>query len=1100
MRNNIRLSSNKASRAGLSVPSLRLLGCVIAIAAAYPALAQQIGNRGQTGELPTLDSVVRSDVNLREIAVETDRNNLPADGRGTVQVVVKLLDANGELLKGISYVAVESSGGRILEAQRNRKLGPGVDVLNTGVFIKVENGVGKFTLQAPGYAQDVNLRIYSGNYEARGTLSFLPDLRPMIVSGVVEGVISRRSDSSPNSPQRFNDGFEQDISRWTRQFNNGRTSVAERAAFFAKGEIGEGSLLTMAYDSDKARYSRLLTDVDPNKFYPVYGDMSVVAFDAQSADRLYLRIDDKRNYLLYGDFSTGNGFTQITTGGAGADAQITRLGQYNRTATGLRGHYENGKVTGNGFAINDTLKQVVEEYPANGTSGPFTVKNNTAIQNSEQVQLLVRDKNQLNVIKQVTVLQRYVDYSFEPLSGRILFNQPVASLTPNGDPQSIRITYEVDQGGDKFWVLGGDAKVALTDELSIAAAVVDDKNPQSPYKLQSMGGSYRFSAYTNAVVEVARTTSTSYTNGTTISPTPTGTAGEIGAENSGYAERFELNHKDAKAEARLYWQHAGSYFNNTSSGIAGGHSESGAVGKYTLDDRTRLFGEFLRSQDDASNADRSAERIGISYALSDRLVVQVSVQHMKDNGNFPASAGIAPNTAALGTGQSPNGGFFGSGSTGGAIDPVTGQPLSQAGNLYNNLNGTTNAVNNGQYSGLDATTLRVGGVYKLSDSLNLNADAEHSISGDDKFRYGAGAQYQLSQNSRLYARAETQSGLASSYSLNPADRSTSLVAGIDTTYMKGGTVFSEYRLSDSFAAAVADQRDAQLASGVRNTWQATDSLSLNTSVEYLKTLNGAQQQAFALSGGADYRIDAYTNVSGKLELRRLSDRADSPGDQSQDQWLNTLSFAKKLSADWTLLTRNYFFYQQNHQDSSGNPIGNTTQDRAQFGFAWRPQDNNTVNGLARYEYKTVKDFSQANGDNYHAHILSAHLDFKPNRVWWATAHIAAKSNLDYTLPAGQQKYNALMLSGRAIYDINDKWDLGVLLSTLYSPQGSSRQYAYGTELGYQVVRNMYLSVGYNLSGFSDKDLTGSDYTSHGVFLRLRMKFDERSMKNLMPGK
>jgi hypothetical protein len=220
------------------------------------------------------------------------------------------------------------------------------------------------------------------------------------------------------------------------------------------------------------------------------------------------------------------------------------------------------------------------------------------------------------------------------------------------------------------------------------------------------------------------------------------------------------------------------------------------------------------------------------------------------------------------------------------------------------------------------------------------------------------------------------------------------------------------------------------------------------------------------------------------------------GDQGQDQWLNTLSFARKLSQDWTLLTRNYFFHQQNHQDINGKPVGNTTQNRAQLGFAWRPQDNNQVNGLARYEYKTVRDLSQANGDNYHAHIVSAHLDFKPNRAWWATTHVAAKANVDNTLPAGKQKYNAILLSGRAIYDINDKWDIGVLVSTLYSPQGASRQYAYGAELGYQLVKNMYVSTGYNLRGFKDKDLTGADYTSRGVFLRLRVKFDERSLRAL----
>ncbi|UUZ53436.1 hypothetical protein LP419_32215 [Massilia sp. H-1] len=197
-----------------------------------------------------------------------------------------------------------------------------------------------------------------------------------------------------------------------------------------------------------------------------------------------------------------------------------RLGQYNRTATGLRGHYQQGAVSGNGFAIYDSLRQVVEEYQANGTSGPFAVRSSSAIANSDKVELVVRDKNQSNLVKQVVPLQRYVDYSFEPLSGRILFNQAIASLTADGDPQSVRITYEVDQGGERFWVLGADAKVALGENLTVGVSAVDDRNPDSPYALHSVAAQLRLGADTELVAELARSNSTTYSVGGTVSPTP----------------------------------------------------------------------------------------------------------------------------------------------------------------------------------------------------------------------------------------------------------------------------------------------------------------------------------------------------------------------------------------------------------------------------------------------------------------------------------------------------------------------------------------------------------------------------------------------------
>ncbi len=60
----------------------------------------------------------------------------------------------------------------------------------------------------------------------------------------------------------------------------------------------------MAYDSDKDTEERLFRDIQPDRFYPVYGDASVRGFDAQSTGRFYVRVDKNRSYLLYGDFTT----------------------------------------------------------------------------------------------------------------------------------------------------------------------------------------------------------------------------------------------------------------------------------------------------------------------------------------------------------------------------------------------------------------------------------------------------------------------------------------------------------------------------------------------------------------------------------------------------------------------------------------------------------------------------------------------------------------------------------------------------------------------------------------------------------------------------
>lgn len=1058
-----------------------LLG-VLAVAAAYPLHAQQapLAPPAQPGALPG-QLLLRADPALADIVVTTDADQLPADGRSAVTVTVRLLDAQGQPLAGTNWISADSNGGRIVDpaAAPALRLGVPLDRLLRGTRIRVDNGVARFSLIAPEHAQDVTLAVSSGALQARGQLSFVAERRPLIAAGLAEGVIGRRSEDG-GGPRHFNDGFEQSLSHWSRQFNGGKTDVAARLAFFAKGDIGGDRSLTAAYDSDKAQASRLLRDLDPNRYYPVYGDASVTGFDARSSERLYLRLDQGQHYLMYGDFVTGSGLSELAGTGSALDTGMHRLGQYNRTATGLRGHYQQGAVSGNGFAIYDSLRQVVEEYQANGTSGPFAVRSSSAIANSDKVELVVRDKNQSNLVKQVVPLQRYVDYSFEPLSGRILFNQAIASLTADGDPQSVRITYEVDQGGERFWVLGADAKVALGENLTVGASAVDDRNPDSPYALHSVAAQLRLGADTELVAELARSNSTTYTVGGTVSPTPTHQPGEQMDEQDGSAGRIELRHQSQALEARAWWQQAGRHFNNTAAGLNPGQRDGGASAKWRVSERARLYAEAVHSSDQRSDASRDGQRAGVSYALSPRLSIDLSLRHMREDGSPDARNPIAPNTAPPGSLDNPSGGFFGSLETAG-LDTATGLPLAPV------------PSSGAPFRGVNATTARVGLHFKASERLLLSADAEHSVDGEQQHRYGLGAQYQTDSRARLYARAETQTGLASSYSLNPAERSTSVVAGVDGAYMPGGTVFSEYRLRDSADTGFDAQHNAQLASGLRNSFQLRPGVTAATGIEYLKVLNGAAQEAVAVSGAVDYRVDPLWSASAKLEYRKLFDRADLLADQSQDQWLSTLTLARKLSDDWTLLARNYLLYQRNRDDLQGAALGNTVQDRAQLGFAWRPRERNDVNALARYEYKTVRDQARAEGEDYRAHIVSVHADYHPSRAWWMSGRLAGKANTDRTLPAAEQKYTAWLAGGRVVWDIAPKWDVGVLASVLYSPQGDSRQFAYGAEVGYRLAKNLYVSLGHNLSGFRDRDLSGADYTSRGTFLRLRFKFDENSL-------
>lgn len=957
--------------------------------------------------------------------------------------------------------------------------------------LEARNGQASFWLIAPAKPQDLQLRVTAGAAVAEGTVRFAPELRELVAAGLLEGVIALRNRAPASiQPVRIEDGFEQELRAWSRSFDDDKGSAAARAAFFLKGRIKGDALLTMAYDSDKDTQRRLFRDVLPDQYYPVYGDASIKGNDAQSASKFYVRVDKDRHYLLYGDFITSASFTPMATPllGARVGSGMLRqrdLGVYSRTVTGAQLHLEDERGYANLFAINQSLRVAIEEYAANGTSGPFAVANSAAVINSEKVEVLTRDRNNVSVILNSLPLAPLVDYVFEPFSGRILLTRPLASRDEAGNPHSLRISYEVDQGGDPFWVGGVDGQYRLTPQLEVGGSAVEDRNPLAPYRLGSVNAGVQLGPNTRLVAEVARSEGT-YNTGTGVDGALTPGLAGVSGDAAGNAARVALQHDDGVTAVRLYAGRSQPEFNNPSASYNGGRGDAGVRATYKLDARTTLFGEAVRSEDRVAGGTRTGAQLGSAFRLSDKLSVDVALKHVDENG-LPVSPGatIPGNpSSAVGTATSPltpSGGFFGTGTN--PINPSTGTALMAP---------QTAPWSTGAGTPLQATTVQVGANYQLTDRVRLAAEAEQSVTGDTQRRLALGAAYQLSERSRLFGRFETQRGLASVYSLNPAERSTWFAIGADTTVGESTQFFSEYRIRDAVGDPLT-ARDSQLATGVRNSWALAPGVRLVTGAEYLKVIQGPGQQALALVGAVDYTADPLWRGLLRLEWRRMWDSAATTIDERQSSWLSTAVLARKLDRDWTLLVRNYALY------ADFAATGVRWQDRFQLGAAYRETDRNRVNALAKYEYLAESDRSalptpvvgtNAAPSRRAVHMVSVLGDWHPSRPWWLTGRVAAKSAAETFDGVIAPRYSAALVSGRVVYDLNESFDVGLLLGYLYSPQGNARQTAYGAELGYILQANVRVAVGYNVAGFNDRDLSGSDYTARGVYLRLRFKFDE----------
>ena len=1022
---------------------------------------------------------------VAKMVVELDRNAVPADGQSPTKVTVRLFGASGKPLNSPAFVTIESSGGRILlEGSSTDEQGPramDADKVIPGVQLRVQNGVAEFFLLAPMTPQDVRLRVTAGDNEASGTVSFVPEMREMLAAGLIEGIVNFRGRSGGViQPVRRGDAFEQDLQRWTREFNDGKANVGARAAFFIKGVVRGDMLLTAAYDSDKESRSRLLRDVKPEAFYPVYGDSSLRGFDARSADRLYVRLDKDKSYLLYGDFQTGDGFSQSSGGGAVASMQQRSLGAYNRTATGLRAHNETDQYVGNLFATRDTLRQVVEEFTSQG-SGPYGLANNGAAQGSEKVEVMVRDRNQPSRIVSTRPLQPLVDYSFEPFSGRILLSTFLPAFDEQLNPVSLRVSYEVDQGGTAFWVAGGDVQIKLSENIEVGGSLVNEANPLAKYRLASANVGVRVGDNTRVVVEVAQSRAEVNTN-----PTNQNNQGALAGQSGnvkGRAGRIEAVYENDRLEARAFVGRSGTTFVNPAAPLAGGRSEMQAKASYRATELVRVYGEWLKSEDrTAGGGERTAGQVGANIKLSESLTLDIGVRAIRESGGSlgPTATGAFGSTSGL-TGSvatGSGGGAVGFGNQ--LIDPASGLPIINAGSSVP----TTGA---GTTTDSRSDTIRVGLGWRANDKLTLGGEAEASFSGDRRRRLALGGDYQVAERTKFYGRFESQTGVAGPYAITTPDRrGNALVFGVDSTYLRDTQAFSEYRLRDAIGG-----RDLQLASGVRNVWDVKDGIRISTAAEHTKVLTGNVADGSALALGVDYSVHPLWRISTRGELRHSGDVANTIGNDAFNTLLWQVTVARKLDRDWTALARNYLL------KTDYTAKGDVLQDRFQIGLAYRDTDTNRVNALAKVEFKNETDASNpVTGElRTRATIVSTHTDYHPSRAWWVTGRAAAKWQIDQFEGGVKSNFKAALLAGRVVYDITEKWDLG-LLGAVQAGQGGARQQAIGIEAGYLLRQNLWLSAGFNASGFSgDADLTGYEYTQRGAYIRLRFKFDEDIFKS-----
>jgi len=151
--------------------------------------------------------------------------------------------------------------------------------------------------------------------------------------------------------------------------------------------------------------------------------------------------------------------------------------------TGAKANYQAGAVQAELFAaeVEDARSSV--EIPGNGTALLFRIEDAPLVRNSEVIELITRSRNNQGLVIESRILERFVDYSIDFISGDIRFVSVIPSVDADLNPISLRISYDVKGTGDEELVVGARASVNLTKDVTLSGAYTQDDNDDLGFEL-----------------------------------------------------------------------------------------------------------------------------------------------------------------------------------------------------------------------------------------------------------------------------------------------------------------------------------------------------------------------------------------------------------------------------------------------------------------------------------------------------------------------------------------------------------------------------------------------------------------------------------------
>ncbi len=586
-----------------------------------------------------------------------------ADGRTPVRLQLEIRDTLGALIESSLMLSIRDGELKPLGYKTNE-----LASLNR----KVEVAQKFVTVDRDGFAEfhPVNTsglyRTVIGYNETEIELETYvkPELRDWVLVGFAEGTAGY-STFSGNQVSLEEAGIDEHF------YHDGEVK------FFAKGAIKGEWLLTMAYDSDKPNLDgdSLHQIIDPDSYYPLYGDGSSQGYDASSARDIYLKLEHDQFYVMFGDMNTA--------------MNQTELARYNRSMNGIKSEMQTANFSYTVYAADTKQSFEKEEIPGDGTSGRYYLSAGKLVINSEQVTIETRDRFHSERVIESRSLSRHTDYDIDFDDGSLFFKEPVPSKDDEFNPIFIVVRYETVASEEENFNYGGRAAVKLLDQkVEVGASYIHEDRGIEKGDLYGADATIKLTQKTTLLLEAATTDTKAETS-----------------DASGDAYLAELKHEGNRVKGLAYYrEQKGAFGLGQQNDSETGTRKYGVEGSYQINPQVSASGLFYHEDVLSSGAERDVVELDSRYQ-ADRYSLRAGVREARD---------------LLGDGEKQR-------STQGLLgaDWVTSNRKLKLRADYEQSLGTKNK--NTDYP----TLLTLGADYKLTKQISVFADQEFSW-GDDE--------------------------------------------------------------------------------------------------------------------------------------------------------------------------------------------------------------------------------------------------------------------------------------------------------------------------------------------------------------------------------